>query len=421
MWEALAFIARQINPDVLIQCCSKKTQRETIPKFDTCIDEAESARWNRQIRTCDDEEDVVTLTREYSAIIDELMREDPGTRIVADYTSGTKAMSAALVAAGVARGISLLEYATGDRDRTGRVTRTTGTRSLSPADLVAERRLDLLGDLFNLGQYESVREEAKDLAQRVKAANLQTRAGTLAELAGVYHSWDLFDWKAAFSALKDLTCKNKEEFENAGWDVELLGKQCHHLKRCKEGKKRYSNDRIVDLLASAERCCKRGRYDDCVARLYRLIEMIGQARLADKEHGIKNTSKARLSEIKYLAPRYAEKQTHWTEGQNIKLGLRDNIEILFEAEDPVGMFLGERYGLESGSKDAPLKDLLDRRNGSLLAHGEQPVCECTAQKLLAIARDAVRMHVGNTDTLDELLRAATFTLCPWVSDVRRNL
>ena len=69
--------------------------------------------------------------------------------LVVDFTSGTKAMSAAVFAAAIAVEAATVSYVIGPRDSTGRVTESTDVASLYPQRVLAERQLDRARDLFN--------------------------------------------------------------------------------------------------------------------------------------------------------------------------------------------------------------------------------------------------------------------------------
>lgn len=140
VWEALAFTVQEIKPDRLIQLCSEKTARETIPKF---LAEVGTLTTERHEITSPDPDDVEKLAFQYGEELDRLRREFPEAEFYADYTSGTKPMSAALLAAAISRGIPQVCYATGIRDAGGRVTQTTGLQTLH----TGERQADYLATI----------------------------------------------------------------------------------------------------------------------------------------------------------------------------------------------------------------------------------------------------------------------------------
>ncbi|MBS7631673.1 hypothetical protein KEJ47_08945, partial [Candidatus Bathyarchaeota archaeon] len=73
----------------------------------------------------------------------------------------------------------------------------------------------------------------------------------------------------------------------------------------------------------------------------------------------------------------------------LKIGLFDGYRLLAELGDELGSLL------ESQS----MRDLLKRRNESILAHGLTPVREETYRKLKLEVYEAVKAHISNFDQL----------------------
>ena len=448
VWEALAFVVREKRPDVLVQLCSEKTKKETIPKFDKCLAPEFQPRDTRP-KDWNDPDDVEDLTIQYSQLIDDLRKEFSDAIIESDFTSGTKAMSAALVAASVSRRIPYLHYAVGPRDRGGRANKTERIITINSQQLVADRLLNELGRLFNLGQFVAVKEQAESLSRDLTDESLVARAESLAFLSHVYDEWVRFDWRSAFSELREYGKHNC--IGTAEWDTDLLRNQVAFLKKVKKQPqdKPPTPERLVDLYANAKRCIEQGRYDDAVARLYRLVEYIGQARLC--KHHITKTKQVEVKKLREIAPKYVNtnrkfstlalfnpvrwflwipkyvnpnsKFSTWGQSGKVNLGLRDNIEILKEAKDPVGVFMAKRYGPPNSkdpTKGGPLKGLLDKRNQSLLAHGKEPVQKKVAEDLAIMVASILEEHLDQvyrgegTVKFREFKKIATFARCPWV-------
>jgi len=424
VWQALAGVIRERNPDRVVFLCSTMTVQKTMPRVRECL--ADFAMPAEEVHVQEDVDDVDRLVGEYGEIIDRIRNDHPDARLDADFTSGTKAMSAALVVAASTRGVGRLLYSTGPRDESGRATATTTIRGVSPALISARHQLDRLGLLFNQGQFLAARDGAKQVETELASADAADtpegkQASTLRFIADAYEKWDRFAWKAAFSCLreyKDLT----DRLGNVGWDTDRLGAQVAFLKRAKEAdeKKRPADQRLVDLLASAGRCIERGRFDDAVARLYRLIEYIGQARLFAPHMksitSIRSTKRVPVETLRQIAPSYTDRRP-LKDGATKDLGCRDNIEVLAEAGDRVGAWLYERY-LRPDGKPGQLKNLLETRNKSLLGHSTEPVGERPARELYDLARAAMEEHLDDTlgdgsARLRELEAAATFLRCPW--------
>ncbi len=417
VWEALAFTIGRCRPDVLVQWCSRKTLRETVPRIDELLSGKDRPGDVRR-EQCADEDDFNALADEYLGSLDRLLREFPVARIEMDFTSGTKPMSVAAAAAAVARRIPQLHYAVGERDDSGRARKTTQLRSLSPAALVADRTLQELGLLFNKGQFAAVSQQAGELAPRLDPGSQQNRARALHLLADAYGHWDRFDWGKAFSKLREY---RKIESALLEWDTAMIGRQVSHLRTC--DKKVYSAERLVDLLANTNRCIAHGRYDDAVARLYRLMEYIGQARFVrlvtprDQNNPTKHVPLATLGQ---LAPVNARRLDAKSRDGKVDIGLGDTIYVLAEAGDPIGRSMKQRYDPEgdgAGNARGPLANLLQSRNNSLLAHGTSPVREKVATELRDIAAAVLEEHLEmDGQPLSEVVRFAMFLKCPWARE-----
>jgi CRISPR-associated protein, TIGR02710 family len=421
VWEALAFTVRDRQPQVLVQFCSRRSRSDTLPKFDAALGTSHHPEMVVQIVDCEDHDDIEALAALCRDTIDRLREGHPDAAIECDFTSGTKAMSAALVVAAVERGCGRLHYAVGRRDASGRATTTERLVSLDPVHSRADRALTSLGDLFNHGQFTAVEAQAKALAGQLDlaAAILHAKAVSLAFLAGAYEKWDRFDWSQARAQLRDYT-KPKHRLADAGWDTDALGRQVAFLKAAAEQPQGRppQDQRLADLLANAARCIARGRHDDAVARLYRLVEYVAQSRLLKR--GIDPARRWTPDDLEPHAPNAASDLKHRV-GGSFKLGQQESIAVLVELGDPVGHDLRDRCGdPAAGAVRGPLGQLLTKRNQSLLAHGSSPIAAEHAEALYTQVAAVLEFHLGDADhprgaaRLAELNTMATFLRCPWV-------
>lgn len=122
------------------------------------------------------------------------------------------------------------------------------------------------------------------------------------------------------------------------------------------------------------RITDQGRYDDGVGRLYRCVEMFHQWRLQD-EHGLQATG------------------VKW---ENV--GEEARAEFLRRtgfSELPKHLDLGGSRALDGvlsgvGEGDGNLfRDLLQKRNNSILAHGLEPIGEASAKRFLGHVEELV--------------------------------
>ena len=161
---------------------------------------------------------------------------------------------------------------------------------------------------------------------------------------------------------------------------------------------KYETLILVDLINNAYRRIEEGKYDDAVARLYRAIELIAQIKLA--EEGLDDLSEGKftieeLKERKMDIRRYLD---YADDKGRLKLGLANKFKLLRDMgwEEADTVYLGNNK----------LKDLLKKRNSSILAHGLEPVEKETANELF----DEVKKHAKIVlPELDDLIEEARFT------------
>lgn len=118
---------------------------------------------------------------------------------------------------------------------------------------------------------------------------------------------------------------------------------------------------VGDLLNNAARRAHRGLYDDAVARLYRATELFAQIRL-EKQFGHKSDQLQLTDLPDNLRTEY---KTRVRDNNKLLLGLRDDYELLFKLNDPVGT----QYDLQRKK----IINVLKKRNESIFAHGLKPL------------------------------------------------
>ncbi len=414
---------RQRQPDLVVHLCSELTARETLPKIREVL--ADGWPTQHELHTAQDADSVERLMLEYAGVIDSLRAKYPEAILEVDYTSGTKAMSAAAVAAAVSRQVPHLLYGVGPRDQSGRATATERYLVTATDQLIAEPQLLELGRLYNLHQFRTVQQQTSLLLGSLLGPEsdplLRARALSLGFLSEVYELWDRFDWKAAYARIRDRSQELNQALEQAGWDSELLHQQLVFLKVCKKAEY-VPPVRLVDLLANIQRCLETNCFDDAVARGYRAIEFLVQcriARLLGREKHNNPTSRVPFSLLQTHAPQATARLQSSSGMETCNLGLRDALEVLAEANDPVGVKLQIKYSLNasgSSNQGGELKDLLDQRNNSWLAHGTTPISESCARQLAKIVHEfAQLLSEQETFPFEEKLLTAQFPPCPWVT------
>lgn len=402
VWKALAYSVRHHQAREVWWLCSEKTKAETLPKVAGLIDLPPE---RQQVSVSRDSDNIEELYLEYIEVLDRLRAGRPEAVIVADFTSGTKAMSAALGLAAVARNVQTLAYMVGPRDADGRASVTSHAVSFAPEQIYAEGRFSEALGYFNRGDFTVAQDLAEQVRRRTFNKNkiLAKTAETLKGLARAYRCWDLFQYGEALRILKATVARNVlDEACQAA-----IENQCRYLDVCKNGltvengariDPRWTDHRLVDLYANARRRRDKGNYDDAVARCYRLLEYLAQRQLK-MEYGIE-TDNVPVSEFK--------PETQEMLGRETRIGLVKSYRLLeVEFDDKMGLAFRKDY-VAGGMWDeprGPLSGALTARNCSLLAHGFEPCTRKAAETILDVVQAWFRQWLPD---FDDMIRAATF-------------
>jgi CRISPR-associated protein (TIGR02710 family) len=229
------------------------------------------------------ENDADACYAHFQAAIAELGGPSPANMAV-DITRGTKAMSAALLLAAFRHRIARVRYMEGDRDPANPAVIVPGServRDVHAQVAFAHRTLDDAHLLFQSGDFA---------AASVLLRPLDSDAAVVAviRLADFYSAWDSLDYKSA-------------DETHLSPDVPSRWKPCvpsHEVRRWVHQLAQPFPDRgdsnyaplmaarlrllIVDLLANGERRIRQRQFEDALLRAYRVLEMLGQARLFDR-------------------------------------------------------------------------------------------------------------------------------------------
>jgi hypothetical protein len=202
-----------------------------------------------------------------------LARYVPGAEIVADFTGGTKSMSAALTLAALDAGVAL-QLVSGERADLVRVRdRTEQAIAIRTKRIAGAREFERLAAGWSRHAYQEAAEGFAQLWSDLKTEGLSredlrplTRAK---ELSQAFAAWDSFDHKGAFGCLRNnrydgMTIGGRSDWRDLAAAL------------VREQSASWTALHLRDLWRNAQRCAARGRYDDAVARLYRLWEGIAQ-------------------------------------------------------------------------------------------------------------------------------------------------
>lgn len=179
-----------------------------------------------------------------------------------------------------------------------------------------------------------------------------------------YGAWDQFDFSDGYSKINQAITKANQY--GIGYH-RSLDKQLEIIRILRNGLKRnffsllkdrdMTNHLIIDIYCNAERRFEQGRYDDAIIRLYRILELLAQHRLANRGY---DTGKVKIDdlEVREKFENLTEKIHGAKRGISDKIGLMDTCILLSVLED-------ELFNVDV------LKDLKKRisiRNDLLIEH-----------------------------------------------------
>jgi len=289
--------------------------------------------------------------------------------IGANYTSGTKPMSAGLALAGVAFGCDALDFVSGQRPEGGGVVIAGSERfrEIPPVGILAQAEVRLGVELLRRLQFEAVRRLFPNGVPILDVYDQRLVTG-LQRLADAYDAWDKFQHGGFIKRYHeaDLSMSDLTPFRLSPRIAERVQAMHRH-----EDDRRppLTEDHLADLWSNASRRILEGRHDDAVARLYRLTEMIAQFEL-QRKYGVMTAS----VEPEKLAIATGDREQ--LEGQRrngkVQLGLQQDYDLLKKLDSPLG---------EAFMQHTKLSNLLAKRNSSILAHGQSPETADDAEAL----------------------------------------
>jgi len=316
-----------------------------------------------------DEEKFDKLTDFMCQEISKLKQQYPNSEFSIDNTFGTKAMTSALVVSAYYHDIDKISYVGGlKRDEHGKV--ISGTETIIKGRMNLLKIRDVLKDavkLFNecmyiptkhlIEKHENLIGSGLDLSNKLKVLKMFTEMQIYREA---------FSFQKAGEVLKKISEEYPEDGTSfTGIDIEHFKNNCQTIYNTffEVEKDPLHPKRLGELILSASRGAKIGRFDDAVARLYRAVEFIGQVTLYQK--GLYDPKGNKF----YLAEEIADRipQDLKEAIRNRKpVGLRDLYTYLY--------YLGYKQANDVYNPERDLyNEILNLRNKSILAHGFKPL------------------------------------------------
>lgn len=278
-------------------------------------------------------------------------QESESTQFIADYTGGTKTMTAGLVTVALQDERVQLQLITGPRSDLRQVRANHGSSTRARVEnLRIQQQLEGALELWKHHGYA----EAAQLTKRIinpQEAILSARLEQVRSASQALADWDCFQHQQALDHLQDyrrIFAEPWTDFYN------LLGK----LTSADEGTRELFQ--LFDLWRNAQRRATAGRFDDAVSRWYRLVEGSAQWILQHKV-GI-DTANVPADKI---PP---------------ELNLTSDKEGNYKVASTNAWKLVSIYGPEQAQKfwrqeEERLRDYQNRRNHSILAHGFRPISQ----------------------------------------------
>ena len=297
-------------------------------------------------------DDLNTCFESYESMIWEYdYNNDNDYDIIMDYTSGTKTMSAAMASCGMFYSKDLISVG-GDRS-TGEVSRGT--------EIINYQNIYKIYDKFTL-----MRTRYNFNANRFRACmdilnfivDLNIHKESLLHLCKSYYAWDNMDFEEAYDHLKKVD-STQMEFVDIKDDIKFNLKALGNINNSKSVNLKNCYI-LASLINNSIRRSEEFKYDDAIARLYRSFELIAQIELT--KYNIKSSDiDVEILKQNNVSDEFIRDLEKTREDGKIRIGLEKDFLLLNE----LGNELGKHY-MENKSK---IKNLTQKRNNSILAHG----------------------------------------------------
>ncbi|MDP2604157.1 MAG: TIGR02710 family CRISPR-associated CARF protein [Deltaproteobacteria bacterium] len=283
-------------------------------------------------------------------LMERLHQEHPDARLIADYTGGTKSMTAGLAAAALDDRACEIRLVAGLRQNTEKV--TSGTHFARPAKVwntQVERRMRSAQGLIERFDYAAAARLLEDTAANFASEETISQLQRWLTLCRAFDAWDRFEHGVARSLL--------QPYRSAFVPYAIF------LDQVTDGEG-YGFELVEDLLLNAKRRAAQRRFDDSVGRLYRAVELTAQVWLKTR-HGI-DAAHVDIKAVPEIMKARIDSARRETGPIKISLLL---------AWDVIAALPGDSLGAFFEPQRSKVMDFLTLRNFSLFAHGLRPITE----------------------------------------------
>ena len=401
--EPLIFCIKNYKPDFTYFLCSN----DSVDIANAIADEFDFGVDQYNVKVVENHESLEVSFAKSREIIQELQRQYDNIHI--DFTGGTKPMVSGLVLAAIGENCSYSYVGTENlegRDKNGLGIVQNGFETIigqrDPYDVFAVMEFNKAIDYFNKYQFEAAKDNFKQASIKLESSNLKEIAELFYDIVDVYDAWDKFNnlynkkpIKTGFQNIIDKVEKsqNLKQYFEENYPKFLMqfsdNWEFLELKVARKGLIKIENVKyyLPDLLNNAYRRIEEGKYDDAVARLYRAIELIAQVSLINED--IINADILRINkEFKIDL-----NKIHSLENSQIKsfiYNLNEYDQAIERNKSSIGIGSTQSYKLLAKFdidyaieylNDNELRSNVSLRNGSILAHGLNPIDDKKAKKL----------------------------------------
>ena len=375
--QALTKSINNSRPDKIIYIATPQSRLTTLPHL--------PSTYTSEVIELQDADNLQRIFNQLIPIFKAARME--ASELYVDYTSGTKTMTCALAMHSILYEADILSVVSGER-RNGTVqSGTEMIQTLEPGFAVGEMKMQKAIVLFNENNFSAAAKILEEIQAATTETTLRGRVDSLYHASKAYYEWDRFEHVKAYDELKQ--AEDTRYNMNLGFLRAFISEKSFN-----QGTR---NDKtphhVADLLNNAKRRGDEARYDDAVARLYRVVELIAQYKL--RSHGV-DASRTLIEQVP--EPLKSEWAIHVDKGV-LRLSLQQDFALLKALGDLAGGIVD----------DSDLRGLLEARNNSILAHGISPVSEAAYSKLYVIVESNALRYV---EGLKELVRKSVFLRYP---------
>jgi CRISPR-associated protein (TIGR02710 family) len=323
----------------------------------------------RPLPAAEAENDADACFAHFDAVLEQVLEGGASASgVVLDFTRGTKAMSAALVLAGIARDVPRLRYIYGQRDERGMVKPSSEhIGDINARHATTRRDLSRASDFLRQGQFRAAAALFPPLDHPTLGlypAPLRPEVAGLRWCAEFWGAWDRFDYSLAASLAGKRPAAppaSGSPFRPSDAQVRFLARLATPLPEEPEARADPLRDLCADVLENARRRLLWGHFEDAMIRCYRVLELVGQVRLFEQGLDSEDIDPQHPGFQRWLT--YKEKQGRPVRPDDkgkFTLARQNVASLLKRMRDPLAPDLldEKRY-----------RDLPRSRNRSVLIHG----------------------------------------------------